>query len=145
MGEDKKEPENKCIFCKIVKGEIPSTKIFENKYVLAFLDILPAAKGHTLVIPKEHYQFLHEIPEDIMAELARAVQKVGPLAQKVAVAEGYNLLLSNGEAAGQEINHAHFHIIPRKKDDNLSLAKWEQGSAEKEELEQYAELIRGQL
>lgn len=134
-----------CIFCKIVKGEIPSTKLYEDENVLSFLDIAPAAKGHAIVIPKKHYQTLLEMPHEELKSLAEAVQKVSA-ATMVALpgVEGFNVLQSNNEVAGQVIPHVHFHIIPRQKDDRLSFA-WEHGKAEMNELKQYAQIVKEKM
>lgn len=125
-----------CIFCKIIKGEIPSHKVYEDDEVLAFLDINPINKGHTLVVPKEHYENLVELPEDLAEQVIRVVKKVAPSVTEVTKADGFNVGLNNGEAAGQVVMHAHFHIIPRFDDDGL--APWPRkeytDTEEKEEL-----------
>ncbi|KAJ9646771.1 Adenosine 5'-monophosphoramidase [Knufia peltigerae] len=98
-----------CIFCKIVKGDIPSFKLFESDKVLAFLDIQPLSKGHALVIPKHHGAKLVDIPDDSLTELL-------PVVKKLAVASGaenYNVLQNNGRLAHQEVDHVHFHMIPK--------------------------------
>lgn len=102
-----------CIFCKIIKGEIPSAKVFENEHVLAFLDISQLTKGHTLVIPKIHTENIF----DMDAETARNLFEVVPTISNAIKAdlnpEGINLLANNGETAGQEVFHFHLHLIPR--------------------------------
>jgi histidine triad (HIT) family protein len=108
-----------CIFCKIVAGEIPSLKIYENKYVLSFLDIGPLTDGHTLVIPKKHYQFLHEMPAAELAEIGQALPKIAEAVMAATGAKGYNVLQNNGRCAGQFVDHVHFHIIPRVEGDGL--------------------------
>lgn len=133
-----------CIFCKIVAGGIPSTKLYEDEKVLAFLDIMPAAKGHSLVITKKHYATLIDVPHEELAELAKVVQKIGTAAVKATEAQGFNVLQSNNKVAGQVIPHVHFHIIPRKEGDNLNFS-WEQGKAEQKELEEYQKLIKEHL
>ncbi|RKP24263.1 HIT-like domain-containing protein [Syncephalis pseudoplumigaleata] len=98
-----------CLFCKIVKGTIPSRKIIETEKTLAFLDIEPLAKGHALVIPKEHAEFFHQLSDESLSDLL-------PTAKKVALALGapnYNLLQNNGQLAHQVVPHVHFHIIPK--------------------------------
>ncbi len=112
-----------CIFCKIVKGELPCSKVYEDENVLAFLDISPVNKGHTLVIPKEHHQNLLDIPEEPLLKLIGAVQKIAVAVTKAVDVEGFNLTQNNGDVAGQKVDHIHFHIIPRKKEDGLKL--WE--------------------
>lgn len=134
-----------CIFCKIVKGEIPSTKLYEDENVLGFLDIAPAAKGHALVIPKKHYATLLDMPHEELKNVAEAVQKIAA-ATMVALpgVEGFNVLQSNNEVAGQVISHVHFHIIPRHKEDKINFA-WEHGKAEAEELKKYAALVKKKI
>ena len=136
---------DKCIFCKIVKGEIPSTKLYEDNTVLSFLDIMPAAKGHAIVIPKKHYATLLDMPHEELKQVAESVQKVAA-ATMVALpgVEGFIVLQSNNEVAGQVIPHVHFHIIPRFKEDKLNLA-WQPGKSEAEELKKYAELVKGKM
>ncbi|KAJ3285786.1 Adenosine 5'-monophosphoramidase [Rhizoclosmatium sp. JEL0117] len=98
-----------CIFCKIVKGIIPCHKVYETATTLAFLDINPLSAGHTLVIPKYHAQFMHQLPDESLAEIL-------PIAKKVAIATGaenYNLLQNNGRLAHQAVDHVHFHVIPK--------------------------------
>lgn len=108
-----------CIFCKIVRGEIPSSKVFENANILAFLDINPVSKGHTLVIPKAHYASFSEIPADLLTEMGLVLQRVGQAAKSHLGSDGFNVLLNNGRAAGQLIDHAHFHLVPRSAGDGV--------------------------
>jgi len=134
-----------CIFCKIVKGEIPSTKLYEDGNVLSFLDIMPASKGHALVVPKKHYHTLLDMPHSELGTIMETVQKVAAaVMSSVDGAEGFNIIQSNKKVAGQVVPHVHFHIIPRSKDDKLNFA-WAQGKAEQEELEKYAETIKENL
>ncbi|MGD8531676.1 MAG: HIT family protein, partial [Syntrophobacterales bacterium] len=102
-----------CIFCKIVRGEIPSARVLENEKVLAFLDINPVSKGHTLVIPKTHYASFPEMPADVLTALGEALQKIGTAVKSQLDSAGFNILLNNDRAAGQLIDHSHFHLIPR--------------------------------
>lgn len=136
--------EEECIFCRIVKGEIPSTKIFENEKTLAFLDIAPAAHGHVLVIPKTHFETLTDIPEAELKEQIAAVQKVAKAVVASAEAEGFNIIQSNKKIAGQVIPHLHFHIIPRKQGDALSF-EWKHIEQDKEELETFGNLVKKKL
>ena len=110
-----------CIFCKIVSGENSCYKLLETPTVLAFLDIFPSAKGHSLVIPKKHYVTLPEIPEQELRDVIAVAQKVSKAAAKAVNADGFNLLQSNNKAAGQVVMHAHFHVIPRFGGDGLPL------------------------
>jgi diadenosine tetraphosphate (Ap4A) HIT family hydrolase len=98
-----------CIFCKIIKGEIPSFKLFESEKVLAFLDIQPLSRGHTLVIPKFHGEKLTDIPDDQLSEILPVVKKL----VKATGSENYNVLQNNGRIAHQEVDHVHFHMIPK--------------------------------
>ena len=124
-----------CIFCKIVQGKIPSSKLYENEHILSFLDIGPVNKGHALVIPKKHFVDLTEIPEKELKELIKAVQKIAIAIKKATNADGFNINMSNKPAAGQVVMHAHLHVIPRYKDDGLKL--WPQGKYNEGEMEEY--------
>ena len=133
-----------CIFCKIVSKEIPSEVIYEDDKILAFLDISPVNKGHSLVIPKKHYENSLETPEEILKELIVVVKKVALAIKKVTGAEGINFGVNNGAAAGQMIFHTHMHVIPRFKSDGLKL--WGSGEYENEqEAKQFAEKIKEKL
>ena len=111
--------EKECVFCKIVKKIIPSRIIFENDLNLAFLDISPISKGHTVVIPKIHYSCLEDISEYELTEIYKIVKKLAVLLQKKLKIDGYNILQNNHTSAGQVIKHFHVHIIPRYTDDNV--------------------------
>ncbi|MGE7761135.1 HIT family protein [Peribacillus sp. NPDC097895] len=102
-----------CIFCKIIDGEIPSTKVFENEHVLAFLDISQVTKGHTLVIPKVHKENLYELTPEIAKDLFEVVPEIARAMKQEFQPVGLNLLNNNGEAAGQSVFHFHMHLIPR--------------------------------
>ena len=110
-----------CLFCKIVKGEIDSEKIYENENVLAFLDIFPATEGHTLIIPKKHYENIFDMPKDVLKDSAEVVQKIAFLLKEKLGAEGINLLNSNNKIAGQEVPHYHIHVIPRYSKDEFEI------------------------
>ncbi len=112
-----------CLFCRMATGKIPVSKIYEDDVVLAFLDIGPISDGHTLVIPKQHFEKLHECPAELLSTVA---VRLGKIAQAVASAlnyDGYNILCNNGRVAGQVIEHLHFHIIGRTSGDGL-FNKW---------------------
>jgi histidine triad (HIT) family protein len=103
-----------CIFCKIVAGEIPALRVYENEHVLAFMDIGPVVKGHTLVIPKAHHDPLADTPDDVLARVIRLVAR----AQQAGLgSDGVNIHQANGAAAGQVVPHLHFHVVPRFKHD----------------------------
>ena len=115
-----------CIFCRIAKGEIPCAKIYEDDNVLAFLDLSPVHHGHTLVIPKNHYKDMLEVPAELGTAVFAALQKVAAAVMKAAGAQGFNVMQNNGLAAGQTVFHIHWHIIPRFENDGLTM--WAQGS-----------------
>ena len=103
---------NDCIFCKIIKGEIPTKKIFEDEHIYAFEDINPQAPVHILVIPKEHFSSLNAIPEEKKAVLSHILMKARDIAQERDIGEsGYRIVLNTGRNAGQEVFHIHFHIL----------------------------------
>ncbi len=105
-----------CIFCKIVNGEIPSKTIYEDEHVMAFLDINPRSVGHTLLIPKNHYETFEDIPDSEYEYIMKGIKKVLDILKPLNY-DGYNILCNNKEVAGQEVPHVHFHIIPRYKDE----------------------------
>jgi len=104
---------NNCVFCAIAVGEIPSFKVYEDELVLAYLDINPFTKGHTLVIPKAHSANLLETDEATLAAVIARVRKVAAHLKAALPCDGFNILQNNGEAAGQTVMHLHFHIVPR--------------------------------
>ena len=106
-----------CLFCKIIKGEIPSAKVYEDKHSYAFLDIKPINPGHTLLVPKKHFANLYEMPDEILANLAPIIKKLGVAIKKAVSADGINIGMNNDPAAGQLVFHAHIHIMPRFKND----------------------------
>lgn len=110
-----------CIFCKIIKGEIPFQKVYEDDDVLAFLDVNPVEKGHTLIITKEHYIDILEIPEELLKKAYSVTQKLTKVISKVFEVEGFNILQNNGTKAGQTVSHYHIHIIPRYREFKLCL------------------------
>lgn len=108
-----------CIFCKIVSGEIPSYKVYEDELHLAFLDIFPASLGHTLVIPKEHHVDIHSIPSAEYGALASRAKEVADLLMEKLDSEGTTIMQMNRSAGWQTVFHAHMHVIPRWKSDAL--------------------------
>ncbi|MBI2663276.1 HIT family protein [Candidatus Woesearchaeota archaeon] len=109
-----------CIFCKIIKKEIPVDMVYEDKDIMAFLDINPSNKGHTLVMPKKHSKNLLENNEEDLKRLVLAIKKIGNAVMKVTNAEGMNILSNINPIAGQVVFHTHVHITPRYKDDGIS-------------------------
>lgn len=112
---------NDCIFCKIVKGECPCYKIYEDDKVLAFLDIACDAVGHTLVVPKRHCTNVLDCDADSLAAVIAAVQKISRHYVEDCGFDGVNLFNASGSAAEQSVFHLHFHIIPRRSDDDMKL------------------------
>ena len=104
---------NDCVFCAIAAGEIPSFKVYEDDAVLAYLDINPFTKGHTLVIPKKHSTGLLDTDDAVLAAVVARVRKVAARLKEALPCDGFNILQNNGEAAGQTVKHLHFHIVPR--------------------------------
>lgn len=131
-----------CIFCKIVKGELPATKVYESEDVFAFLDIKPVNPGHTLVIPKKHYVNVHDMQDELVGKVAIAAKKVADAILKMG-AKGVNIATNNGEAAGQIVFHAHTHVMPRYGNDKFSL--WVGKEYDGNERETVAEKIRKSL
>lgn len=113
-----------CLFCKIIAGEIPSAKVYEDDEVYAFLDISQVTTGHTLIIPKQHTENIYETNEDIAASLFARVPKVAAAIKKAFNPAGLNLLNNNGEFAGQTIFHTHIHLIPRYDENDGYDMKW---------------------
>jgi len=110
-----------CVFCKIVAGQIPSYKVYEDEQTLAFLDIKPTSAGHTLVVPKKHYANLEEVPEDVLAAVIKTVKKIGKSLKDNLPTAGYNISENNDPIAGQIIPHLHFHVVPRTSNDGFKL------------------------
>ncbi len=131
-----------CIFCKIAEKEIPSKILFENDFTLAFLDISPISKGHTIIIPKNHYSNLEDIPDYELSKVYKAVQNLAIRIHKILKSDGYNILQNNFAAAGQIIKHFHVHIIPRNYDDEKFRIKIPRAQASEEELEEIFEILK---
>ncbi len=108
-----------CIFCRIIKGELPSYKVYEDNSVIAFLDIFPIHSGHVLVVPKKHSVDIFDTPESELQSVMAAAKKIAPAVMKATKADGINIGMNNKPAAGQVVMHTHLHIIPRFKDDGL--------------------------
>ena len=123
-----------CIFCRIVAGDIPSERVYEDERCIAFLDINPIAPGHTLLIPRGHHANLLETPHDVLAALMAAAPKVARAAMAATDGEGFNFFQFNGQCSGQEVFHIHFHIIPRRTGDGLGY-RWLPGTYGPGELE----------
>lgn len=107
--------EENCLFCKIIRGEIPCRKVFETENTLAFLDISPMTAGHTVVVPKKHYYNLLNIPEEEIKPFFLDLKKISEFLKERLKFDGFNILQNNFPAAGQVVDHFHYHIIPRRK------------------------------
>ncbi|TID25511.1 hypothetical protein CANINC_002901 [Pichia inconspicua] len=137
-----------CIFCKIIKGEIPSFKLIETAHSYSFLDIQPTAKGHLLVIPKYHGAKLHNLPDEYLADIL-------PVAKKLAIAlelnidspegDGYNILQNNGRIAHQVVDHVHFHLIPKRDEKSGLIVGWPAADADMGELSDLAKKLVAKL
>lgn len=102
-----------CIFCKIIGGQIPSYKIYEDEHTFAFLDIAPFDKGHVLVVPRHHTPYLTDLPQPVLEKLIVAVRNVAALQLAKLPCDGFNLVQNNGLCATQVVPHVHFHVVPR--------------------------------
>ena len=130
-----------CIFCKIVDGKVPAAKVYEDDKVIGFLDIMPANKGHCLVVPKKHSQTLIEMGEEDLIAAMKAAKKVAS-ALSLSFGNGsFNIVMNNGKEAGQVVNHSHIHLIPRFQKDRLRI-KWSHLKYEGDEIKEYAEKIK---
>jgi histidine triad (HIT) family protein len=107
--------EENCIFCKIIRGEIPSSVIFEDEQSIAFMDAFPVAEGHCLLIPRKHYENMFDVDPEVVAHLAKNLVDLTRRVKKATDAEGVLNIVANGEGAGQEVPHLHFHVIPKNK------------------------------
>lgn len=132
--------DDNCIFCKIAAGEIPSKTLYEDEKFRVILDVGPASKGHALVIPKEHYPNLYELPsEEAAGAFLLAKEMITRMKDKLGC-DGFNVLQNNGEAAGQTVLHFHVHLIPRYRKD-AELFKYQPGKPDEKELEEIKKLI----
>lgn len=108
-----------CIFCRIIKGDVPSMKVYEDDASFAFLDIGPLAEGHLLVVPKAHRERIDQMTAEEVAAVTRHLPRLAKAVLAVTGAEAYNILQNNGKAAQQSVGHVHFHVIPRREGDPL--------------------------
>jgi histidine triad (HIT) family protein len=115
--------EQQCIFCRIAQGELQSWKVFENDQVFAFFDIHPVARYHTLVVPKDHYTNIFDIPEDILKEVIAVVRHLARLYKEKLGIENVQIINNSGKAAQQDVFHLHFHIMPREEGDGQNI-RW---------------------
>ena len=143
--EELKEFQKKqCIFCQIISGKVQSKKIYEDGETLAILDINPANPGHIVLLPKEHYSIMPQIPEEIISNLSMAAKALSNVLLKSIEAQGTNIIVANGVAAGQRAQHFMLHIIPRMENDDLQFSL-PQNTLPEKELEQISEKLSKSL
>lgn len=136
--------DDKCIFCKIIKGDIPCANIFEDDKVFGFLDIAPANKGHALIVTKNHYETLLNIPDEDLIDLMIKTKKIARAMSSSLGSEGFNVLMNNQKVAGQLVPHAHLHIIPRFNGDKIDL-NWKPKKYNPKEIDEFKEKIKSFL
>lgn len=139
-----KRDEN-CIFCKIVAGDIPCEKLHEDEASIAFMDIGPVAKGHCLLICKDHYEALDDMPAEAAGDVLKNLPKLVSAVKKATGCDGVNVLQNNGRIAGQLVGHVHFHIIPRYEATEGFRFNWPAQSGDKQELHELAEKIKNEM
>ena len=132
-----------CIFCKILAGEIPSTAVYEEDDFKAILDVNPAARGHVIILPKNHAANIYELPDEDASKIMIVAKKIATAIEKAYHCDGVNILQNNGEAAGQTVFHLHVHVIPRFKGDTVNIG-WKQGDMP-EDLDAICKEIQAQL
>lgn len=132
-----------CIFCKILAGEIPSTAVYEDDDFKAILDVNPAARGHVIILPKNHAANIYELPDEDASKIMIVAKKIATAIEKTYHCDGVNILQNNGEAAGQTVFHLHVHVIPRFKGDTVNIG-WKQGDMP-EDLDAICKEIQAQL
>ena len=133
-----------CIFCKIAAGEIPSATLYEDEEFRVILDLGPASKGHALILPKQHYANLYELPDELAEKVIRLAKKMVIAMTKALQCDGFNVVQNNGEAAGQTVFHFHMHLIPRYKDDHVGVT-WTPGKLTDEVRDEVVEKVRACL
>ena len=130
-----------CIFCKLANGDIPTATLYEDEDFRVILDAGPAAKGHALIIPKEHYANLYELSDELAAKVLVLAKKMITKLTDILGCDGYNIVQNNGEAAGQTVFHFHLHMIPRYKDDGVGVT-WKVGELKEEDKEELLAKIK---
>lgn len=123
--------DDSCIFCRIANGEIPSATLYEDENFRVILDLGPASKGHALILPKEHYANIYELPEEKTAQAFVLVKKMAEKMKEVLNCDGFNVVQNNGTPAGQTVFHFHIHLIPRYEGDQVGLT-WKPGTLTEE-------------
>lgn len=133
-----------CIFCKLANGEIPSHTVYEDDHFRVILDLGPASPGHMLILPKEHYADVYELPEELAAEAMKLAKRLAEAVKGSLNPDGLNIIQNNGEAAGQTVMHYHLHVVPRYEGVG-SFVSWQPLNATEEELKEKAEQIKRAL
>jgi len=123
-----------CIFCKLANGDIPTTTLYEDENFRVILDASPAAKGHALILTKEHYRNLYELEDELAKGVMPLAKKIINKLTPILNCDGYNIVQNNEEAAGQTVFHFHTHLIPRKKDDKVGVT-WKMGTLKDEDVQ----------
>ena len=126
--------DDNCIFCKLANGEIPTATLYEDEDFRVILDASPAAKGHALILPKQHYANLYELDDSVASKVLVLAKKMITKMTDILGCDGYNIVQNNGEAAGQTVFHFHMHLIPRSKGDEVGLG-WKMGELTDEDKE----------
>lgn len=134
-----------CIFCKIIAGDIPCTKVYEDTLFIAFLDIRPVHKGHVLVVPKRHFVNVFDTPDTEAEAIYKVAKELASAVLKATGCDGINIVQNNNAAAGQEVFHSHLHIIPRYSDDQLRFASIHKEYDDFDEMGEMAEKINAAL
>lgn len=135
--------DDNCIFCKIANGEIPSQTLYEDDHCRVILDLGPATKGHALILTKEHYKNLYELPEESAGEIMKLSKKMAVKMTESLGCEGFNLVQNNGDLAGQTVFHFHMHLIPRYRADGQKIG-WKPQEVSQEDLEEVKNQICGE-
>ena len=125
--------DDSCIFCKLANGDIPTNTVYEDENFRVILDLSPATKGHALILPKNHYKNLYELPEETAADVMKLAKKMAVMMTEKLHADGFNLVQNNNEVAGQTVFHFHLHLIPRYNGDGQNI-NWVPGNPSAEEL-----------
>jgi|YelNatPaOPRAMG01_1025707.scaffolds.fasta_scaffold00161_50 histidine triad (HIT) family protein len=115
---------NSCVFCRIIAGEIPSARLYNDNDVIAILDVNPISRGHSLVIPKHHFEYLEDVNAETFGKVAEVARRLSSHMVETGFCEGNNLFLSNHESADQTVFHIHMHVIPRWTNDGINIASW---------------------
>ncbi|MDO4490636.1 MAG: HIT family protein [Lachnospiraceae bacterium] len=133
-----------CIFCKLANGEIPTATLYEDEDFRVIMDMGPAAKGHSLILPKQHYANIYELPEELAVKAICLAKKLAPVMTKALHADGFNIVQNNGAAAGQTVFHFHMHLIPRYDNDGAGFG-WNPGTLTDEDRDDVLAKVTAEL